>query len=151
MLKIIYCVDRNNGFSYKGKLPWSIKAEMSHFQKTTKNQTVLMGYNTYMSIGGLLPERTNIIFTRNRELQINDAIVTNQKQYIINKAINEDIYVIGGKEIINLFINEADEIIETVLKNEYTTDMSLYVDKSYFKMAKWKKNKDFTVFYYERV
>lgn len=110
-----------------------------------------MGYNTYMSIGGLLPERTNIIFTRNRELQITDAIVTNQKQYIINKAINEDIYVIGGKEIINLFINEADEIIETVLKNEYTTDMSLHVDKSYFKMAKWKKNKDFTVFYYERM
>ena len=46
MIKIIYCVDKKNSFSYKKEMPWVNKEEMSHFKKKTINKTVLMGWKT---------------------------------------------------------------------------------------------------------
>ncbi|MGL4617291.1 MAG: dihydrofolate reductase [Mycoplasmoidaceae bacterium] len=149
MIKIIYCVDRENGFSYNQKLPWSNKDEMMHFKKTTINKNVLMGRKTYESIGGLLPNRKNIIFSRDKNLKIKNAIITDNIDWVIEKSIDDDIYVIGGQEIINLFLPFADEIIESVLKNNYKTDMKLNINKDYFKIDKSINKKDFKINYYK--
>ncbi|MGL5640521.1 MAG: dihydrofolate reductase [Mycoplasmoidaceae bacterium] len=149
MIKIIYCVDKANGFSYNQKLPWNNKDEMMHFKKTTIKNTVLMGRKTYESIGRLLPNRENIIFSRDKKLKIKNAIVTDNIDWIIEKSIQNDIYVIGGQEIINLFLPFADEIIESVLKKDYKTDMKLKINKDSFKRIKSINKKDFKINYYK--
>lgn len=149
MIKIIYCVDKKNSFSYKKEMPWVNKEEMSHFKKNTINKTVLMGRKTYESIGRLLPKRENIIFSKDKNLKIKNAIVTDSIDWVVEKSIHEDIYVIGGKEIINLFLPYADEIIESVIKKEYKSDMKLDINKNYFKLVKSINKKDFKINYYK--
>ncbi|MGL5246492.1 MAG: dihydrofolate reductase [Mycoplasmoidaceae bacterium] len=149
MIKIIYCVDKTNGFSFNQKLPWTNKDEMMHFKKNTINKTVLMGRKTYESIGRLLPNRENIIFSRDKKLKIKNAIVTDDIDWVVEKSIHDDIYVIGGQEIINLFLPFADEIIESILKNDYKTDMKLKINKDYFKIIKSVNKKDFKINYYQ--
>ena len=103
MIKIIYCVDKKNSFSYKKEMPWVNKEEMSHFKKNTINKTVLMGRKTYESIGRLLPKRENIIFSKDKNLKIKNAIERDNIDWVVERSIHEEIYVIGGKEITNLF------------------------------------------------
>lgn len=148
MIKIIYCVDKTGGFSNKNKLPWANKEEMIHFRNTTINNTVLMGRKTYESIGNVLPKRENIIFSKDKNLKIKNAILTDSIDWVIEKSIDNDIYVIGGKEIINLFLPYADEIIESVLKKDYENDMKLDINKDCFKLIKSINKKSFKVNYY---
>ncbi|MGL4647737.1 MAG: dihydrofolate reductase [Mycoplasmoidaceae bacterium] len=149
MIKIIYCVDQKNGFANKNRLPWNIKSEMDHFKKTTLNKTIVMGSKTYEAIGRTLPKRKNIIFSRNKDLKIPNAIVTDDLDYIINLSCLEDVYVIGGIQIINLFLPYASEVIESVLTDQYHCDTFFDLDKSYFKLNKTIKYKEFKINFYQ--
>ena len=134
MIKIIYCVDKKNSFSYKKEKPCVNKEEMSHCKKQTSNKTVLMGRKTYESIARLLTTREKIIFSKDKNLKIKNAIVTDSMDWVVEKRIHEDIYVIGGKEIINLFLPYADEVIGSVIKKGYKSDIRLAINKNYIKL-----------------
>ncbi len=148
MLKLIVCLDKNNGISKNGKLAWNVKEEMEHFRKTTLNSIVVMGRKTYESIGRLLPNRKNIILTNNKKLKIEGATIMNDYNEILKLSENNDVFIIGGKEIYNLFLNYCDELIISRLKKDYECDLKWEFNDKFFQLDKTIKNKEFSIYYY---
>ncbi len=96
---------------------------MTHFRKTTENTTVVMGRKTYESIGRLLPNRENIIFSTNKNYKVKGAKVLDDVEKILELSKNKDVFIIGGVQIYKLFIDYADELIISRLKKEYDCDL----------------------------
>ena len=65
MFSLIVAVGKNNEIGKNNQLLWHIPEDLKNFKKITTGKTVIMGRNTYKSIGRALPNRTNIVLSRN--------------------------------------------------------------------------------------
>ena len=140
-----------HGIGKNNQLPWKIPKELEHFKQMTTNKIVVMGYNTYKSIGKLLPNRTNIILTRHHKNNVEQGALTYQTAKSILKDFqNVDIYIIGGKLVYESFWPYADELIVSRLDHDYKCDVTFNPDLSDFKLFDEKKHKDFTIFFYRK-
>lgn len=148
MLKLIVCFDEKNGIGLNGKLAWNVKSEMQHFKKTTLNKTVVMGRKTYESIGRLLPNRKNIIITRNDSFNVSGALCTSDLDLPLRLSKQEDVYIIGGKEIYEYYIDFADELIISKLKEDYNCDTFWKPNLNTFNLISKKDKDDFNLFVY---
>jgi len=118
MMKIILIVaeSQNGVIGNNGKLPWTLKSDLEHFKKQTQNHTILMGRKCYDSIGRKLPNRTNIILTKNKDLKIDGCEVFTSLENAIEfcKSKNQEkLFIIGGAEIYTQSLKFCDEIIHT--------------------------------------
>lgn len=123
---IIAAVDDKFGISKDEKLPWRNSKDMTHFKNTTKNKCVIMGKNTFLSIGKVLPNRINVVMTSDPFFNIRNA---QMGPFIVASSIEDalshyegDNYVIGGSKIYNLFKDKCDEMIITHIKGDYHCD-----------------------------
>ncbi|MGL4948454.1 MAG: dihydrofolate reductase [Mycoplasma sp.] len=148
MLKLIVCMDNENGIGKDNKLPWNIKAEMQHFKNTTSGHTIVMGRKTFESIGRVLPNRKNIIFS-NQNLSIEGATVTNSIEDVLKLSKNEDVYIIGGQQIYDLFINYCDELIVSRLNDSFECDTFFRFNPKFFTLNNTVKNEEFCIEYYK--
>ena len=115
MFSLIVAVGENNEIGKNNQLLWHIPEDLKNFKKITMGKTVIMGKNTYKSIGKPLSNRKNIVLSRN-PLEIEEKIKEDRKKYenentklelcdnlqkIIDKYKNseEEIFIIGGGEI----------------------------------------------------
>lgn len=115
-MKIILAVDENFAIGKDNKLLFHISEDLKHFKKTTLNSIVIMGRKTYESMGGALPKRDNLILTRNKDYKADDAKVFTDKEDILTYVKNnpdKEAFVIGGGEIVNIFLDDCDEAIIT--------------------------------------
>ena len=105
------------------KLPWYIPDDLKRFKKLTSDKVVIMGRKTYESIGKPLPNRLNIIVTRNKKLTIPGCIVVNSLTQAIEKAgNNKEVFIIGGGEIYKESINFTNKIYLTKVHLEVKGD-----------------------------
>ena len=150
MLKMILCIDKENGIAKNNQLAWNIKEEMQHFKNTTINKIVVMGYNTFLSLNKkTLPNRKNIIFSNKQNLKINNAKVTNDINYVLKLAKKNDVYIIGGKQIYQLFNKYCDEIILSKLNKSYNCDLFFEPNLKFFKEINTIEYNDFNVHIYK--
>ena len=84
MLFLIAAMAKNRVIGKDGKMPWHIPREMDIFRIMTKGNPVIMGRRTHESIGKILPNRTNIVISRNADYASEGAIVCNclEKEFI---------------------------------------------------------------------
>ena len=147
IMEAIYAIDSNNGLSKKGMIPWKSKKDMMFFMNKTKNNVVIMGKNTFLSIRPLT-DRLNVVLTNNPTSydvnkypnvlftnyeNIHNHIVTNRQIYYEKYSfLHKDftIFFIGGKTIYNKFIPLCNKIWVTKLKHEYDCDLFLDYDFS---------------------
>lgn len=94
---------------------YDIKKDLKHFKETTTGGICIMGRKTYDSMGRALPNRENIILSRDEDLKIDGALVFNSVDDIIKYCKNsqKQAFVIGGGQIVDLFLPYADEAIIT--------------------------------------
>lgn len=136
-MSILVACSTNGAIGAKGKLPWHIKADMIRFKKMTSGKVVIMGRKTFESLDYIpLPGRVNIVITRNFEevtsrvpagVDTSALIVVNSKEAAVEKAQQciretiDHIYIIGGEEIYNMFIDDVDAIyitsVDTVVED----------------------------------
>lgn len=113
-IKIIAVIDKNNGIGYKGKLLTCISEDLKRFKSLTTNSTIVMGRKTFQSLPkGVLPNRNNIVLTRDKNFKEPNVIVAHSIKDILEADALTEIYVIGGAEIYNQFIDIADELFMT--------------------------------------
>ena len=74
-LSLIWAMDNNRLIGHNNALPWKLPADMAWFRKQTMHKPILMGRKTFDSIGKPLPGRTNIILTRQADLEIEGCVV----------------------------------------------------------------------------
>ena len=129
ILKIIACVDKAMGLGYKNQLLYHIKADMEHFRNITIGGTVVMGYNTYLSLpNGALPYRNNVVLSRNHDINDpNVTVIRNKKAlmaYFIREYLDIDsVWIIGGASIYEQFIDDCDKIYLTVVDDFKKADV----------------------------
>ena len=80
MFSLIVAVGENNEIGKNNQLLWHIPEDLKNFKKITMGKTVIMGKNTYKSIGKPLPNRKNIVLSRN-PLEIEEKIKEDRKKY----------------------------------------------------------------------
>ena len=129
-MKIILAVDRDFGIGKDNKLLFHLKKDLAHFKDLTLNNIVIMGRKTYKSMNGALPKRENIVLTRNKDLKLDDALVFNNienlLEYVKENKNNREIFVIGGKEIVDLLLDFCDEAIITKIDAKKDADTFLH-------------------------
>lgn len=103
MFSIIVAIGKNNEIGKNNKLLWHIPEDLKKFKETTLGKTVVMGRNTFKSIGKILPNRNNIVLSKNlqninnkKNLEICDDFSKIIKKY---KNSVEEIFIIGGAQI----------------------------------------------------
>ncbi|MDI9517985.1 MAG: dihydrofolate reductase, partial [Bacillota bacterium] len=120
-ISIIAAIGKNRELGIDNKLIWDIPSDLKFFRKTTSGHTVLMGRKTYQSIGRPLPNRRNIVITRDKNLKIDGVEIYNDIKTAL-KNINEDLFIIGGENIYSQFIDKANKLYLTEIEEEFDAD-----------------------------
>lgn len=124
-ITLIAAMDKNNGIGFQNKLPWQIPEDLQHFKRTTSGKPILMGRKTYDSIGRPLPNRHNIVLTRDfgwsRATVTTLPSVADVLNYTRTFPLTE-LFVIGGEEIYKQFLQQADRLILTEIDAEFNCD-----------------------------
>ena len=128
MAKIIFLValDRNNLMGGSNTIPWHHPEDIKRFKKITTGYPVVMGRKTWESLSiQPLPNRINIVLTRDQNYTtFGKAEVYNNLKDVLTTFKNYDkIFVIGGAEIFNSYINYADILDVTKIDAEYEGDV----------------------------
>ena len=118
-LVLIAAVDKNMGIGYANELLVRIKKDMKYFTEKTLNHIIVMGRNTYVSIGRPLPKRENIVITHHPVSHDEVTSMTLEKFLETYKDSKEVIYCIGGEQIYKELLPYADEILLTRVEKEY--------------------------------
>jgi len=112
-ITLIAAMDRNRAIGYENKLLWHLPGDMAFFRRMTTGKTVLMGRKTFDSLGKPLPNRRNIILTRQANLEIEGCEILHHPEEALEKFGHEDLMIIGGTEIYNLMLPYADRVLLT--------------------------------------
>ena len=133
MIKLIVATSKNGIIGDSNKLIWNLPADLKRFKDITTGHPIVMGRKTYESIGRPLPNRRNIIISRDED------------------------YIVDGCEIYKQTINLSDQIYMTVVDEEFEGDTSFPTLESYWHKSKVEefepdeKNKHkYTFIFYER-
>ena len=115
ILSLIAAIGKNNELGKKNALLWNLPIDMKHFRDTTRGHTVIMGQKTYASLGKPLPNRRNIVVTRNKDFQAEEVDISHSLEETLESCKNtdEEIFVIGGGEIYKQTIGKADRLYLT--------------------------------------
>ncbi len=112
----IVAIAKNFAIGKDGKLPWHYSADLKFFKQTTTNHAVVMGFNTWKSIGKPLPKRLNIVLSRtqNVENQPNVLLLRSVEETLaLTNYLKGDLFIIGGAETYKNFSGAIDEWIVT--------------------------------------
>ncbi len=137
MISIIVAYDKNRAIGKDNKLCWRQSNDLKRFKELTTDKTVVMGRKTFESIGKPLPNRKNIVLTRQR-VEIDGVEVVTSISDI--KEIKDDIFIIGGGEIYKLFLDVADRIYATEIDCEIEADTWFPEIGNNWKIIKSEKN-----------
>ena len=123
MISLIVAHDENRVIGYENDMPWHLPGDLQYFKKTTMGKPVIMGRNTFESIGKPLPGRRNIIITRNASYVAEGAeIVSSLEEAIALVKDVEEIMIIGGQQIFDLALPLADRLYITHIHHAFKGD-----------------------------
>jgi dihydrofolate reductase len=132
MISIVVAMAQNNVIGGNNKLLWHLPADMRFFRTLTTGNIIIMGRKTFDSIGKPLPNRDNIVISRDKNLKIEGCIVVNslemalQKSAEINKNFPADlqkqIYIIGGEQIYKQSLPFAQKLYITEVLTAFEGD-----------------------------
>ena len=122
-LTIIAAVSINNVIGNKNKLIWDLPNDLKRFKELTTGHSVIMGRKTFDSLPNPLPNRDNIIITRNTDYSNPDIKVCSSIEDAINLTkTDSQPFIIGGGEIYSQTINLVDKIELTRVYKEFDGD-----------------------------
>jgi dihydrofolate reductase len=125
MIVLMAAIGRNRELGFGNKLPWHLPDDLKRFKEITRGHSIIMGRKTYESIGKALPERKNIVITRNADYKAPGAVVVGSIEEAFKEtgaAAGEDVFVIGGGEIYRLALPYADKMYLTFVDAEIPAD-----------------------------
>ena len=160
VLSIIVAAAENNVIGRDNGLIWRLSADLKRFKALTTGHTILMGRKTFESIGRALPNRRNIVISRNPEFEAAGCEVVHSVEEALELTKNEDeVFVTGGGTIYKKLWDKADRLYLTVVHLECEGDTVIQsVDPEVWRevarevgKADEKNECDYTFINYERV
>ena len=122
-ITIIAAAASNNALGKDNKLIWHLSKDLQHFKTLTNGHAVIMGRKTFESMPRALPNRTNIVITRQSDYQAENITVTSSLSEALTIAKNDPRpFIIGGGEIYKQSMSVADEIELTRVHANFDAD-----------------------------
>ena len=121
IVSIIVAIGNRNEIGKGNELLCHLPADLKHFKKITSGHPVIMGRKTFESLpNGALPNRRNIVISRNKDLKIEGAEVYSSLDYALIKTINEkEVFIIGGAQIYEQAFPDADKLYLTKIHADF--------------------------------
>jgi dihydrofolate reductase len=162
-VSVIVAMDEKNGIGKGNALMWNIPEELKRFREITIGHPIIMGRKTHESIGRVLPGRTNIVITRDKDFKAEGCVIVYSLEEAIEKARNviasearqslkkdsglarmtdsEEIFIIGGGQIFEQAFPLADKLYVTVVQGDFKAD-TFFPDYSDFKKVVFEKSQE---------
>ena len=151
-LIVAFC-QKNRVIGVDNKIPWHIKEDFIHFKNYTLNKTLIMGEQTFISIGKVLENRKTIIATLNnfnfehKDVTITHDLIKTLKEYQ-NK--DEELVVCGGATIYKLSLPYVDKMVISEVKKEYQGDTYFPIFEDDFTLISIEDKEEFVIKTYIR-
>lgn len=126
MFSIIVAKSINNIIGINNSMPWNLPSDLKRFKELTIKKKILMGRKTFESLPCVLPERTHLVLTTNKDFSYdhNDVIVYNDLEKLIKefKDSEEEVFIIGGGEIYSKLLKYSSKLYITEILKEFEGD-----------------------------
>ena len=129
----IVAIAENFAIGKGGKLPWHYPADLKFFKETTTGNAVVMGMNTWRSIGRPLPNRLNIVLSRSADIEPQPGVILlRSKEEVLSLAgyLRCDVYIIGGAKTYENFAGAIDKWIVTEIP-ETVEDADVFMPRDF--------------------
>lgn len=122
-ISLIVAMASNRVIGVDNKMPWHLSADLKKFKQITMGSPILMGRNTFESIGRPLPGRRNIIISRNPDYRQAGCDVFNNLQAALESCEDdEELFVIGGAKLYKTMLPHADYMYLTEIEKAFEGD-----------------------------
>ncbi len=121
-LTLIVATERQRGIGINNTLPWRLPEDLAFFKRTTTGHTIIMGRKTFDSIGRPLPNRRNIVVTRNPDWSHPGVETAGSLQDAVSMAGDGEAFVIGGAQIYIESLPLASKLIVTEIDADIECD-----------------------------
>lgn len=133
---LIAAVASNGIIGADNRLPWHLPEDLGHFRKLTSGHSVIMGRKTWQSIGRPLPDRQNIVVSRDAGLRLDGVTVANSLDEALRVAHRPDpVFVIGGEALFRSALPFATVLYLTEIEREFDGDVAFPA----FDRATWRE------------
>ena len=123
IISLIAAMGKNRVIGKDNSLIWKLPADMEYFREKTTGKPVVMGRKTFESIGRPLPNRKNIIITRDENYKAEGCVVVHSVDEALKAAEDaEEVMVIGGSQIYKEFFPRANKMYLTFIDEEFEGD-----------------------------
>ena len=140
-VSIIVAVSENNIIGKKGGLPWHLSSDLKRFRKLTTGHVIVMGRNTWESIGRPLPDRASIVVSRSSDFHAEGAIVVSSLKAALKHAkaiakktaeenenvfprFDQQVFIIGGAQLYEAALPTADKLYWTRVRASVEGDVA---------------------------
>jgi len=139
----IVAIAKNYAIGKDGKLPWHYSADLKFFKETTTGNAVVMGANTWRSIGKPLPSRLNVVLSRSNVETPPDVMKLNSVEEVVelSKLLVKDVFIIGGAQVYQAFADVIDKWIVTFVPNT-VEDADTFMPKNFLDEFEIEKTVD---------
>ena len=123
MISMIVAADENNVIGKDNQLIWHLPDDLKFFKQKTSGHCIIMGRHTFESVGKPLPNRTNIIITRDQNYTAEGCQVVHSLEDALELAKEDDNpFIVGGEQIYRLALPMADQVYLTRVHHEFEGD-----------------------------
>ncbi|WP_372766937.1 dihydrofolate reductase [Lutibacter sp.] len=136
MITIMAAIADNNALGKDNQLIWYLPGDLKRFKRMTLNHAVIMGRKTFESLGKPLPNRINIIITRDKNYKAEGCVIVNSLKEALKAAKEEDEnpFILGGAEIYKQAMPFADKLDLTFVHHKFDADVFFpEIDKTIWK------------------
>lgn len=134
-IAFVWAEDETGLIGKDNELPWHISADLRYFKKVTMGHTIVMGRKTFEGMGKrLLPGRKTVILTRDESYHHKGAVICHNVEETF--ALNEELFVIGGKEIFSAYLPYVTDLYRTKIHHTFKGDTYFpEIDYSLFQLV----------------
>jgi len=117
---------RTRALGRDNDLIWDIPEDLTRFRELTTGHPIIMGRKTFESIGKALPNRTNIVVSRNTDYEVEGCIIAHSVDEALEQARkveSEEIFIIGGSFIFDALMSQIDRLYLTLVDDDSDADV----------------------------
>lgn len=119
-LSILVAHDQQRVIGYKNALPWHIPNDLKHVKQLSTGHTLVMGRKTFESIGKPLPNRKNVVLTRDNNFKPDGVEVIHTIDDIYN--LEGHVFIFGGQTLFEVMIDKVDDMYITLVDGKHQGD-----------------------------
>lgn len=121
-LTIVVAIDAQRGIGIDNKLPWHLPQDLAHFKRLTSGHPIIMGRKTFDSIGRPLPNRRNIVITRNPDWRHEGVEAVTSLEAAVDMVKGAPAFIIGGAQIFAESMDLAERMVITEIGHTFACD-----------------------------